>query len=99
MRQRSGITASNESVDEAEGNGVRYGTDPIQATVDTITKDGIGLNNFQLDMNNLEQWLSEIGAVESYDEIKDDILAGTETTVHLSQPISTVTLVMPRPKR
>lgn len=49
-------------------------------------------------MKNLEKWLSDIDVNEPYNDIKDDILDGIETPIHLKKPISTVRLIMPKPK-
>lgn len=77
---------------------VKYGTEPIQCSCKTVTKDGMGASNFQLDINNLEKWLESVGAQESYKDISDDILLGTEVFVHLENPITAVSLTMPRRK-
>lgn len=77
---------------------VKYGTDPIQCSCKTITKDGMGVNEFQIDMNNLEKWLKSIEARETYNDIKEDILDGMETFIHLTNPITGISLTMPKPK-
>ena len=77
---------------------VKYGTDPIQCSCQTVTKDGMGTSNFQIDINNHEKWLESVGARETYEDIRDDILLGTEVFVHLANPITAVSLTMPRHK-
>lgn len=88
-------------VREADGDSeaiVKYGTDPIQCSCQTVTKDGLGTSDFQLDINNLENWLESVGARETYKDISDDILPGMEVFVHLTNPITAVSLTMPRRK-
>lgn len=51
-----------------------------------------------LPLNQLETWLADIGARETYNDVIDDILLGTENNVHLSKPISTITLEMKKRK-
>lgn len=80
---------ANESVDD----------EVIRANIDSITQHGIITSELKLNKNQLKEWMSSIGAIEPYEDIMDDVLLGTNTIIHLAQPISTVILSMAKSSR
>ena len=95
VQEASADNASNGEDGEPE---VINHTEPVEVSCMAITENGIEPRSFKLDVNALNGWLASIGAMVDYDVLLEDLIMGTEMTIKLDQPISSVSLLMPKAK-